>query len=236
MQIRHGEFGLVEIKVNARARRFVFRFDEERRLVVTVPPRTHEADWQKAIDSMRDKLLSLKEKRGDVKRIDKDFRVDQPDFRMALREGNVPHVQARFGNGTLDVVYPSDTDFSSSSLQQWLLKVCEEALRHQAKCILPQRLMEHARRLGLTVTGVSIRNSHGRWGSCTSRKSINLSMYLVLLPRHLQDYVLLHELTHTLHMDHSDRFWQQLDQFCGTSSKSLRKELAAYDTSIFFRR
>lgn len=236
MQIIDDVFGTVEITVNPRARRFVFRFNEQRQLVVTVPPRSTEREWRTAIESMRDKLLSLREKSGDVKQIDEHFRIDQPDFRLALREGNVPRVQARMSEGTLDVVYPPGTDFHRPDLQEWLQKVALEAVRHQAKRQLPQRLMQLASRLNLTVQNVTIRNSHGRWGSCSSRKSINLSMYLILLPRHLQNYVMLHELTHTLHMDHSDRFWHQLDQFCGSSSKALRRELASYDTSIFFRR
>lgn len=236
MQIADTTFGLVEIVVNPRARRFVFRFNEQCQLVMTVPPKSSVKEWRSALDNMRDKLLKLKEKRGDVKQIDEDFKIDQPDFRMHLCEGSVSRVKARMNEGTLEVIYPAGTDFHNSELQAWIQKVCLEAVRHQAKCQLPQRLMQMALRLNLKVERITIRNSHGRWGSCSNRKSINLSMYLILLPRHLQNYVMLHELTHTLHMDHSERFWHQLDQFCGCSSKSLRKELAAYDTSIFFRR
>lgn len=235
-RLTHSEFGVVDLNVNPRAKRLVFRFNDERRLVVTVPRGYSARKVLEAIDEMAPRLRRLSEKKGECRRIDKDFRIDQPDFKMALREGIVPRVQARMSDGTLDVVYPAGTDFGSKDLQQWLVKVTEEALRHQAKLQLPVRLQELAARLGLDVTKVTIRNSHGRWGSCSTKRSINLSMYLILLPRHLQRYVMLHELTHILHMDHSPQFWAQLDAFCDCSSRDLRREMGKYTTSVFFER
>lgn len=232
----HPEFGEVEIRVNPRARRMVFRFNEDRHLVVTVPRGFTSRMLMEGIDSMAPKLRALLERKGEARKIDRLFRIDQPDFKMALREGVVPRVQARMSDGTLDVVYPAGMDFEDKMLQEWLVKVTEEALRHQAKLQLPRRLMELAASLGLDVTKVTIRNSHGRWGSCSTKRSINLSMYLILLPRHLQRYVMLHELTHILHMDHSAQFWAQLDSFCGCDSREMRKEMGKYTTSIFFER
>lgn len=237
MSLRHSLFGEILVTVNPRARRYVFRFDDQGVMKVTVPCRFTEESLLQSIDSMQDSLMKLRAR--SLSRhayIDSSFCIEQDDFRMHLREGNVPRVQARMSEGTLDVVYPNGTDFQDSELQQWLLHVAEEALRHHAKIILPPRLKCLADKCGLQYGSVKIRNSHGRWGSCSTQKNINLSMYLILLPRHLQDYVMLHELTHIIHMNHSEGFWKQLDQFCGCSSKELRKEISAYTTSIFFRR
>lgn len=236
MQIHHPGFGLVEVTPNVRARRFTFRIGDEGQLRVTTPMRFSEKELLRAIDSLAPKLQSMKERKGPAKLITPDFVIDQPDFRMQLREGMVDHVRARISDGTLEVVYPRGTNFEQAELQNWLRKVSEEALRHQAKLVLPRRLHDLAQQVNLQFASVSIHNSRGRWGSCSSRKSINLSLYLILLPRHLQDYVMLHELTHLLHMDHSPQFWAQLDAFCGCSSKALREELRQYDTSIFFRK
>ena len=79
---------------------------------------------------------------------------------------------------------------------------------------------------------MKINSSRGRWGSCSARKDINLSYYLVLLPFRLIDYVLLHELCHTREMNHSERFWQLLDRFTGGKALALRKELKEYRTEI----
>ena len=104
----------------------------------------------------------------------------------------------------------------------------EKALRHEAKRLLPDRLIALADRYRFTCTGVRIMNSKTRWGSCSTRKTINLSLSLMLLPWHLIDYVLLHELCHTVEMNHSDRFWKLLNGVTDNKALALRKELKGY--------
>jgi predicted metal-dependent hydrolase len=110
----------------------------------------------------------------------------------------------------------------------------EAELRRQAIISLPGELAQLARKHGLTYQSVQIRKSKTRWGSCSSKKAINLSLYLMLLPPHLREYVLLHELCHTIHMNHSPVFWALLDRYTGGKSKELRKELKDYRTLILF--
>ncbi|MBK7957979.1 MAG: M48 family metallopeptidase [Bacteroidetes bacterium] len=57
------------------------------------------------------------------------------------------------------------------------------------------------------ITDVSMRNTSSRWGSCSSKGSINISTRLLFAPQWVVDYVLIHELCHLIHMDHSDKFW-----------------------------
>ena len=84
----------------------------------------------------------------------------------------------------------------------------------------------------LPYKSVKINSSRGRWGSCSARKAINLSYFLVLLPKHLIDYVLLHELSHTREMNHGDRFWTLLNSMTGGKAFELREELKKYKTDI----
>lgn len=68
-----------------------------------------------------------------------------------------------------------------------------------------------ARRVGVAVADVSVRDQSSRWGSCSAEGALSLNWRLVLLPPAIHDHVILHELAHRRHMDHSDRFWGQLE-------------------------
>jgi predicted metal-dependent hydrolase len=90
----------------------------------------------------------------------------------------------------------------------------EAHLRRQAARELPLRLSELAGTHGFAVKTVSVRNQRTRWGSCSPSGRISLNWRLIQLPPAVRDYVLLHELTHLRHLDHSARFWRELARLC----------------------
>ena len=61
--------------------------------------------------------------------------------------------------------------------------------------------------LNKTVNHVYFRRMKTRWGSCSSKKNVNINLYLMHLPNHLIEYVVFHELTHILEMSHKKPFW-----------------------------
>lgn len=83
-------------------------------------------------------------------------------------------------------------------------------LKALARQYLPIRLAMLAQEHGMTYRRVQIRGQRTRWGSCSSTGTISLNYKLLFLSPALVDYVLLHELAHTRHMDHSPAFWRQL--------------------------
>ncbi|MGW8315127.1 MAG: M48 family metallopeptidase [Bacteroidales bacterium] len=95
----------------------------------------------------------------------------------------------------------------------------------EAKSYLPQRVQFLAALHGFTYSRVRIRRMRSRWGSCNHHQGINLNSWLMMLPDHLSDYVILHELVHTRHPHHGPEFWNALDEVTGGNSKKLRKEL-----------
>ena len=99
------------------------------------------------------------------------------------------------------------------------------AILPEAKSYLPHRVAVLAHQFGYSYKGLKIRRMKTRWGSCTSKNSINLNSWLVMLPDHLADYVILHELVHTIHKDHGAGFWKELDRATGGKAKALRNEL-----------
>lgn len=87
-------------------------------------------------------------------------------------------------------------------------------LRALATRELPPCVLAHARQQGLTVQRVTVRNQRSRWGSCSRRGTISLNWRLIQVPPFVSDYIILHELAHLRHMNHSPRFWQEVEGFC----------------------
>lgn len=228
--LEDNELGRFLIKVNARARRLTFRTREDA-VYVTVPPGTAMKEVKDAIEQLRPRLRMA---RGRHARplIDLNYRIDADFFRLTLTGGQRERFLSRSELGEMQIACPPDADFSDERLQAWLRKVIEEALRRNAKVILPPRLYMLSQKHGLPYRSVKINSSKGRWGSCSARHDINLSFYLILLPKHLIDYVLLHELTHTREMNHGERFWALLDSLTDGEAQALRKELKQHRTCI----
>lgn len=84
-------------------------------------------------------------------------------------------------------------------LKQWLYMLAEKELYLW--------LRQLSNETGLAFNRLTIRNQSTRWGSCSHDKNISLSVKLLFLPKNLTEYVLVHELCHTKHLDHSARFW-----------------------------
>ncbi|QAA30661.1 M48 family metallopeptidase [Clostridium manihotivorum] len=79
--------------------------------------------------------------------------------------------------------------------------------RKEAKEYLNKRTFELADKLGLSVNKVYIKNVKTIWGSCSSKNNINYNIKLISMPEGIIDYVIIHELCHTLERNHSDKFW-----------------------------
>jgi len=103
-----------------------------------------------------------------------------------------------------------------------------EELRRAAKADLPGRIARLSEATGLKYEKLTIRASRTKWGSCSGRNHISLSLFLMALPEHLRDYVIIHELCHTVHHNHSPRFHALVDRLVGGREKALNRELRAF--------
>jgi predicted metal-dependent hydrolase len=229
--IEDKELGRLVVRVNPRAGRLTFRTKTDA-IYVTVPPGTTNEELKNAIESLRHRLRAAQQRLPGRRRIDPDFRIDAPFFKLSLMSGQHDKFLARSEQGEMKIICPPTADFDDERLQEWLRRVIEEALRRRAKTILPSRLSLLSHQHNLPYNTVKINSSRGRWGSCSAKKNINLSYFLVLLPQHLIDYVLLHELCHTKEMNHSDRFWELLNSVTNHKAFELRHELKGYKTEI----
>ena len=95
-----------------------------------------------------------------------------------------------------------------------LLGKAQAALMRLAQRELPARVQELCATHGIAVSTISVRAQRTRWGSCSPRGEISLNWRLVQVPEWIRDYVILHELAHRRHLNHSARFWQEVERLC----------------------
>jgi predicted metal-dependent hydrolase len=136
-------------------------------------------------------------------------------------------LRAAINKNTVTVTVPPDVDLASERLEKFVQKVITEVCRNEAKTYLPMRVSQLASEHRFTYKQVFVKNLKSKWGSCSSKENINLSVHLMRLPDHLIDYIILHELAHTRHMNHGEGFWHLLDQITNGKAKQLRKEMRA---------
>ena len=161
-----------------------------------------------------------------------DTHICSADFQLRFEQKDVSYVRAEMDESGIICYYQSAEVLADNDIQTWITKTLEAFARKRVKERLIPRLLNMAAERSLNLNDVKASSAKGRWGSCSSKGNINLSLYLVLLPRHLQDYVLQHELTHLVEMNHSPRFWARLDEVCDGKAKALRKEMRGYNTSF----
>ncbi len=87
-----------------------------------------------------------------------------------------------------------------------------ELLIRQAKVLFPSRVSCFAEILDVTYGRISIRSQHTRWGSCSAAGNLNFNCLLMLAPAEVLDYVVVHELCHRKEMNHSPRFWAEVER------------------------
>jgi predicted metal-dependent hydrolase len=139
--------------------------------------------------------------------------------------------RSRITGNQILITYPEQLNPDDKTIQTLAHKACLRALKIQADQLLPHRLELLAHQKGFEYNGLTIRHLKSRWGSCNSTHAITLNYYLMQLPWELIDYVLIHELAHTKHLNHSALFWQEVATYL-PNYRELRKSLRHYSPSI----
>lgn len=172
------------------------------------------ADWIKQ-NSAGAKGLTLQ----DGHRIGKSYRL------RFVSDPQVKATQARLGINSITVT--SYLDFGHADVQERAQKAAERALKKEAESLLGTRLAQFSRKHGLAYREFQTKKLSSRWGSCSSRGVITLNYFLIQLPWRLIDYVIVHELAHTVHLNHSREFWGQVEEII-PDAKIRRREIKKY--------
>jgi predicted metal-dependent hydrolase len=141
----------------------------------------------------------------------------------------IPSAQAsaittRLRQNQIEITHPYGVQPHHPAVQKAAHSASIRALRKEAGQLLPQRLRQLADATGFSYSSVGVKQLKSRWGSCSANQEITLNLFLMQLPWHLIDYVLLHELTHTKVMQHGTPFWQEMEKHV-PRARQLRKEI-----------
>jgi len=122
----------------------------------------------------------------------------------------------------------------TGDIEDWnaIKTVINRWCKAKAQKVFKEMLEALAEEHGFHFNRLTIRSQKTRWGSCSSSKNINLNSKLILMPENIVKYVMIHELCHTIEMNHSSRFWQLVED-CDPSYKNNRKQLKLLGRRIY---
>ena len=138
-------------------------------------------------------------------------------------------------NGEVEVRCPRrcskrDVDAFLVSKEDWIRKHLEtiaarpqcpplsseelQSLAKQAAAELSEKVRYFANTMGVSLGRITIRSQKTRWGSCSAKGNLNFNCLLMLCPEEVRDYVVIHELCHRKHLNHSTDFWAEVERHC----------------------
>lgn len=199
------------LKRHARSRSLKVSVRDTGEVVLCVPTRTTDSTAMEFLRSQADWIVQALSRAPRPVNLMEHLRR-QPwisacgrRLRVELTGGRSKHHWvADVDEGLVVIRYPESND-SGRSLTRVLAEI--------AANLLPPHVQDLARRVGVAVERVSVRNQRTLWGSCSSRGTLSLNWRLLMLPPDLQDHIIYHELAHLTHMDHSADFYHLLQTY-----------------------
>ena len=153
------------------------------------------------------------------------------NHRVSLIPANTARIKTSESDNHIQISYPQNLSVTEKSIQEAAINAIDETYRKEALQYLPARVKELASKHSFQYNDLRIKRIKSRWGSCSAKNNINLSIYLMKLPDDLIDYIILHELTHTIHKNHGVNFWSHLNQLTG-NAKTIAKRVRKYRTGL----
>ena len=207
------ELGEIIVRRSVRATQIRIKIGTDGRYVASVPAYTPLLFIKQTIRSSRDELRRLAdESNTPASYVDKQP-IGKSHTLAVVPTGMVKKPLVKTERQRIMVYLPHDVALDNPVVQQQIRDAVAKVLRREAKAYLPRRLETIATEHGFRYERVRFSHSGGRWGSCSSTGTISLNIALMKLPHELIDYVLIHELSHTRHMNHSKEFWSEVERY-----------------------
>jgi len=226
--IQDDEFGTITVRRSARSRQVRLRVTPDGTLRASMPLYAPLFLLKRLVKSSRPQLRKmLTQAQPDTTYY--DGQQIGKSHTILVKKGD--RVGTAIEGQRIVLTLPEAKQLADADVVRLLRDASIKALRKEAKSYLPRRLGYLAQTLGFTYAKVRFSHASSRWGSCSSEGTISLNIALMKLPFELIDYVLIHELAHTVEMNHSTHFWELVEQG-DAQYKVHRKRLKTETPSI----
>ncbi len=219
------EFGEIALRRTSLNRNIRLKLDSRGIISISLPKR---APLFLARQLLNDSRTSIRNSLAKIRKTKQTYRegdIIGKVHRLRVTQNDSVGYSHHLDKNELVVFTPvtAPADMVQKTIHEGIVK----ALRVQAKSYLPRRLKTLAEQHGFRYGKVRFSSAGTRWGSCSSEGTISLNIWLMQLPFELIDYVILHELSHTRHMNHSEDFWAELELFV-PNYKEMRRKLKGH--------
>ena len=206
------QFGEIIVRRHPRSTKISVRISPQNTIIVTAPRRTLRSTIRRAVRSMRNDIEQMLSEHAHSM----TYSDDQPigkSWHLIVIATNDDDLTIRRDTKTrrLTIMLPSKLTVSVPSVQRAISQEVQKILRKEARVYLPSRLSTLALRHGFRFKKTRLTHASTRWGSCSSSGTISMNIALMKLPLDIIDYVLIHELCHTIQMNHSPAFWKLVE-------------------------
>lgn len=223
------EFGDIPYRRVPHSQHVRIRLGTNGQLRASLPLFAPLSSLKKLIDNSREELRRISGTGGHADYVNGQRIGHSHSLHLLANRNGI--LKGRISGQSITISYPQDIDPSAPQVQSLIKTHVAQALRVESKAYLPRRLAYLAQQGGFTYEKVRFAHQSGRWGSCSSRGTISLNIALMALPFELIDYVLVHELSHTREMNHSQAFWKLVEAYY-PQYKKARSELKTHNPYI----
>lgn len=129
------------------------------------------------------------------------------DYNLEIGQGSSPRIHL-YQNQLVAIVRDKQAD-NSALIKRLLLRWYQQ----QAETKLIEKTQHYANIIGVIPTSIVVKTFKARWGSCSSKADIHYNWKLIMAPDEVVDYVVIHELCHILHHNHSPKFWKTVESY-----------------------
>lgn len=204
------EFGVITVRRSARATQVRLRVAPDGTLRASMPVYAPIFLLKRLVKSSRPQLRKMLEQAQPVASYSDGQQIGK-SHTLIVRPGG-SHVSVTRSKQHIVATVPHGKTLADTDVIRKIRDASISALRIEAKSYLPKRLQYLANQLGFTYSTVRFSHASSRWGSCSSTGTISLNIALMKLPFELIDYVIIHELAHTVEMNHSQDFWSLVEK------------------------